>query len=103
MTRVVISPLAEADLSDITDYYLIEAGVVVATAFMTSWDICTAHIAQFPESGSPRLAEKVRISQLRVWPVKGFPHLAIYLVEDGRVTIVRVLHAARDIPEKLHD
>lgn len=72
MTRVVISPSAEQDLTDITNHYLTEAGVEVATAFLMQWDRLAAHLANHPESGSPRLADKVAMPNLRVWPVKGF-------------------------------
>lgn len=101
MTRILIAPAAEADLGAITDHYLTEAGFEVAIAFLTAWESCTAHIDRFPASGSPRLQEKLNIAGLRVWPVKGFPHLAMYLHSDHSVTIIRVLHAARDIPGNL--
>ena len=98
MIAIVISPLAESDLSEIADYYLAEAGLGVALAFLAAWRGCTDHISNFPDSGCPRLAEKVRINGIRIWPVKGFPHLAIYQSDAVRATI---LHSSRDIPASL--
>jgi toxin ParE1/3/4 len=101
MTVVEVSNAAKADLSDITDHYMQEAGIEVALAFTAAWDRCTRHIADFPDSGSLRLAEKIRMLNLRVWPIKGFPHLVLYRVGKEAVHIERVLHSARDIPATL--
>ena len=103
MTVVIVSPAAEADLSAIIDHYLVAAGVEVAAGFLTAWDRCMDHLRGFPASGSPRLAEKLEISGLRVWPVKGFPQLALYSETERGVTILRVLHSARDLPFALRD
>jgi len=40
---------------------------------------------------------------LRIWPVKGFPQLALYSESEGGVIILRVLHSARDLPFALRD
>jgi toxin ParE1/3/4 len=101
MTEIIISPGAESDLAEITDHYLREAGVEVTISFLAAWRRCTRHLAEHPESGSPRLAEKLEMSQLRLWPVRGFPHIAAYTITADVVTIERVLHSARDIPATL--
>lgn len=103
MTAVVVSPAAEADLGAIIDHYLIAAGIEVAAGFLTAWDRCMAHIAEFSASGSPRLAEPLDMAGLRVWPVKGFPQLALYSETESAVVILRVLHSARDLPFALRD
>lgn len=103
MTAVVVSPAAEADLGAIIDHYLIAAGLEVAAGFLTAWDRCRAHLADFPASGSPRLAEPLEMTGLRIWPVKGFPQLALYSESEGGVIILRVLHSARDLPFALRD
>lgn len=100
---VVISPAAEADLNLITDFYLTEAGIEIAAAFLTAWDRCVDHLSAFPASGSPRLADKLEIAGLRVWPVKGFPQLALYHQTVEGLAIQRVLHSARDLPFALRD
>ncbi|MDB5658942.1 MAG: plasmid stabilization protein [Cypionkella sp.] len=103
MTAVIVSRAAEADLNAITDFYLTEAGIVLAAGFMTAWDGCIDHLDAFPASGSPRLAGNLAIAGLRVWPIKGFPQLVLYLETAQGVTIQRVLHSARDLQFVLRD
>ena len=98
MTAAVVSPAPEADLNAIIDHYLGVAGVEVTAGFMTAWDRCMEHLAKFPASGSPRMAEALEVHGLRVWPVKGFPQLALYSMAPKGVTVQRVLHSARDLP-----
>jgi len=90
-------------LNSITDFYLAEAGIEIAAAFLSAWDRCVDHLSAFPASGSPRLAESLEISGLRVWPVKGFPQLALYHQTAQSLTVQRVLHSARDLPFALRD
>ena len=103
MTAVAVRPAAEADLSAIIDHYLVAAGIEIATGFLTAWDRCMDHLAGFPASGSPRLAEKLEIAGLRIWPVKGCPQLALYNETEQGLIILRVLHSARDLPFALRD
>jgi toxin ParE1/3/4 len=99
--KIEVSNAASEDLTDITDHYLREAGIEVAIAFSAAWDKGTRHIADHPDSGSPRLAEKTQMANLRIWPIRGFPHLIFYTVSTERVHVERVLHSARDIPATL--
>jgi toxin ParE1/3/4 len=103
MTEVVISPRAQKDLQNITDYYILEAGIEVASAFLSAWHRAISHIQHYPESGSLRLAEATKLRGLRVWPVKGFPHIAVYISEKDAPVIARVLHTSRDIPATLQE
>lgn len=103
MKQVVLSELAAKDLEAIIDYLLVEAGIEVATSFLTSWDKCRDHIGRFPESGSPRLAHRKKLRGMRVWPISNFPHLAIYAILRERVEIARVLHMPRDIPARFRE
>lgn len=101
MTEVVISPRAQKDLQNITDYYIVEAGIEVATSFLSAWDRAISHIEHYPESGSLRLAETTKVRGIRVWPVKGFPHIAVYTSDTDGPVVTRVLHTSRDIPKTL--
>jgi toxin ParE1/3/4 len=103
MTKVVIAPRAQQDLQNITDHYLVEAGVEVASSFLQAWDRTVGHIERHPESGSPRLSEMTKVRGLRVWPVMGFPHIAVYVGGKSGVVVTRVLHTSRDIPVTLRD
>ena len=43
------------------------------------------------------------LNDIRVWPIRGFKnHLIFYRVRRGRLEIVRVLHAARDIEKAFY-
>lgn len=101
MTRVSVSPLADRDLEAIVDHYLQEAGVEVAASFLSAWDHSRMLLREQPDIGSPRLAEASGIPNLRTWPIKRFPHLILYRHIKGAITILRVLHTARDIPASL--
>jgi toxin ParE1/3/4 len=103
MTKAVIAPRAQQDLQNITDHYLVEAGVEVASSFLQAWDRTVGHIERHPESGSPRLSQVAKVKGLRVWPVMGFPHIAVYVSGAGKVVVTRVLHTSRDIPATLRD
>jgi toxin ParE1/3/4 len=103
MTKIVVTPRAEADLDAIVDHYLAEAGVEVAASFLTAWTRVLAHLSDHPASGSNRLADRAKMAGLRVWPMKGFPHLAIYVHQGETVMINRILHSARDIPPTLRE
>ncbi len=103
MIRAIIAPSASDDLGRIVDYFLVEAGVEVATTFLTAWDRALTHIETHPDSGSLRLSEVTQTKGLRAWPVKGFPHIALYRRIAGQITVLRVLHTARDIPATLQE
>lgn len=52
-----------------------------------------------PEIGAARDFGPGRLEGLRMWSIPDFPnHLIFYRVAESGVEIVRILHAARDIP-----
>ena len=56
-------------------------------------------VLEMPELGAARDFGLKRLEGLRMWPIPDFPnHLIFYRPTDAGVEIVRVLHAARDIP-----
>jgi toxin ParE1/3/4 len=50
-------------------------------------------LLQFPKRGKPG-----RVKRTRELVVLGFPYIVVYLLEDSRVVILRVLHGAQDWP-----
>ncbi len=94
---------AQQDVADAVDYYLAEAGPAVAHRFLTAVEHTLAFLADFPEAGSLRFAGAIRQSDLRAWQVKGFPYLVFYRIVGGEPLILRILHAARDIPASLRE
>ena len=90
--QLVISPDARKDLSDIWDY--IATGSVEAADAL--YDECLRQFDLFvimPNMGKRR--DELG-SNLRSFPVGRY--LVFYRVENEELTIVRVLHSARDIP-----
>ena len=103
MTKVRIAARAAADIVLISDYYQIKAGSPMSARFAQAMKSCVSYIAQNPSAGSPRLAERMRMPTLRIWPVTGFPYIALYVADAQDHRVIRVLHTSRDIPSSLRD
>ena len=103
MKAVRLTEAARNDIETIIDYYLLEAGVEVALSFTRAWQSTLSVLARHPGIGSPRFAREVRIEGLRVWSLRGFPHLVLYLLDDDGPEVIRILHSARDIPSTLRE
>lgn len=61
------------------------------------------HIASHAATGSPRYGYAVAsgVEALRFWQMKRFPHLVFYIEFADQISVIRVLHASRDIPASL--
>ncbi len=103
MTSLQKPSSAKADIDDILGYYLENADQPVAENFLTALSDAIRHIRNHPATGSSRTGRLIRQPTLRIWPVKGFPHLVFYTYENGEVDILRVLHTSRDIPATLRE
>ena len=103
MTPDDLPPDARADFESIIDHYLAEAGFILAERFYDAAIRALNFIRDFPMAGSLRLGITIRNSGARCWHVDGFPYVVIYLVKDNRSEILRILHAARDIPAHLRE
>lgn len=103
MIRAGLSRATQTDIDAILDYYISHAGDEVALGFIAAWQAALRRIEENPDIGSKRLAKPGQMENLRVWPIRGFPHLVLYRRGDTDLTILRVLHAARDIPRSLQD
>lgn len=91
--------MADVDLA--IAHYLAGAPTSVAQAFIGAIDETYDHISRFPSSGSPRVGRQLRISELRSWQIKGYPHIAFYIELEDHIDVWHVLHTARDIPPSL--
>ena len=93
--RVEWHPLARADLAELVAYV---ASHDVNAAYRVHGEIRkqTEMLATYPESGRPG-----RVRRTRELVVTGTPYLVAYRVIDDIVTILRVLHGARQWPQKL--
>jgi toxin ParE1/3/4 len=95
---LVSSNDAKGDVAQIIRYYTLEAGVDVADAFVAELEAANDKISASPVHGSPRYATMLNIPDLRHRKLRRFPYLVFYAERDDRIEVMRVLHAARDIP-----
>ncbi len=91
-------PLARLDADEAADRYAAQGGLALELRFIQSLDTAIAQVADQPGMGAPRYADVLKLSGLRLWPLKGFPYLVFYLERNAHIDIWRVLHAQRDIP-----
>ncbi len=92
-------PRAILDLEALSDYLYAEAGFEVGIRFLDAADEAFDRLLAMPELGASREWMSERLPGLRMWPIPGFPnHLVFYRPVQGGIEVVRVLHAARNIP-----
>jgi toxin ParE1/3/4 len=91
------------DLIELADY-IARDSVAAADRFLDAAELAIADLAQMPGIGSAREYSDRAIQGIRMWPIPGFPNnLIFYRPIKGGIEVVRVLHAARDIPGILAD
>jgi toxin ParE1/3/4 len=101
--KLVIRPEAAADL-DAQALFIAADNVEAGLRLYASADRAFRRILQLPRIGAVREFASGRLQGLRVWPIPDFPnHLVFYRVTGAVVEVVRVLHAARDIPGALEE
>jgi toxin ParE1/3/4 len=100
---IVPRELANRDVDEAIDHYLVEANEKVALGFVDELEKAYAHIARHPASGSPRYAHQLALADLRFWPLGRYPYLVFYVECDKHIDIWRVLHAQRDIPAWMNE
>ncbi len=91
LRQLRISPAAERDLAEIWPY-IADDSPRMATAFIEQLEGKFAPLLEFPGIGAPRdnLAPG-----LRVCPYQSY--CVYYVHDEATVTIVRVVHGARDV------
>ena len=100
---VVILPLARSDLYE-TGLYLSERDFEVSKRFNQAVNRTLEYLLDSPESGERRDYSNPEYADMRIWQVFGFPnHLIFYRVNATDLTVVRVLHGARDYETVFND
>jgi toxin ParE1/3/4 len=88
---------AERDLADQAEF-LAKQSPAVAIRFLEAAEETFGLLAGMPEIGSPTQVKNPRLTDLRIWKIKGFNnHLVLYRPVDDGIEIVRVVHATRDM------
>jgi toxin ParE1/3/4 len=98
MTRIVVSPKADADWTEILDQLFGRAGYAVVARYAADLDEIYDNLAMFPAMGAPRprFGRRTRLVVLS-------PYLVIYdhLSETDTVNVVRILDGRRNITRRL--
>jgi toxin ParE1/3/4 len=98
---IILRAMAELDIEDAVDHYLLQAGPDGALGFIDALEQAYRHIASHPDSGSPRYARELDIPGLRSWKLQRYPHLVFYLGSAHHIEVWRVLHGHADLPHWL--
>lgn len=95
-----ILPSAHTDLSEIGDYFD-ERSDTVSRRFYDRFWISVRMLAESPELGERWKHRRQKAKGVRVWRVSGFPnYLIFYRADKTTLTVVRVLHGARNYAEE---
>ncbi|MEH2364311.1 MAG: type II toxin-antitoxin system RelE/ParE family toxin [Nostoc sp.] len=96
--RIFITPKASQDIDDVFNY-IAQDNHDAALSFFDAVRLTIAQIAQTPGIGSPYTVNNSRLKGLRKKVVKGFEkYLIFYLSQDDLLSVVRIIHATRDLP-----
>ena len=97
MPSVYQHAAARLDLVEQFVYLAEEAGLDRAERFLASAEASFNDLARQPMIGAPLTLRQPNLATMRKWRIKDFEsHLIFYIPHSDGVTIVRVLHAARD-------
>jgi toxin ParE1/3/4 len=97
MATVYKRASAKRDLVEHFVYLAGHAGIETAECFLSSANDSFGALARHPGMGTRLSFHDPKLAELRKWRVNGFEKfLVFYLPRPGRVSIVRVLHAAQD-------
>ena len=92
-----IQPSADADIDEQVLYLAEHAGESIARRFLAAVEHTCERIALFPGLGKRAELQQQRLRDVRWASVIGFRnHLIYYSSTNTEVSVLRVLHAARD-------
>lgn len=89
------SAASRSDLIEIGNWLSGQAGAAIAARFIDRIIAAIETLSLMPERHRlrPELGDKLRVLGFR-------RYLIFYVVEEGAVVVVRVLHSARDVAER---
>ena len=95
--RILITSKASQDLDELFEY-IAQNNSEAALRFFDATRQTIAKLAATPGKGSLFEIDNSRLVGLRKWAVKGFEkHLIFYLYDEELLTVIRILHASRDL------
>ncbi len=97
MPMVYQRATARRDLVEQFVYLAEQAGLDAAERFLTNAEASFNDLARQPMIGAPLTLRHPNLAGIRKWHIKDFEHhLIFYTPHPEGVSIVRILHAARD-------
>lgn len=85
-------------------FYLADADEDLAQRFLNACDETFLFLAENKFIGSLRKFKTVKLSEIRMWRVKGFEkHLIFYIATEKGVKILHVIHSATDYNRAFDD
>ena len=101
--RIESFPRAESDLELQYDWYLQQANLEVAERYLKAFDATVAALALHPGLGRLRRFRSSSFTGIRSCPLKTpfDTHLIFYRANLTTLSIIRVIHGARDLPRRL--
>ena len=98
MTRVIISPRADADVDDIVRYLSGRGGVELVQSYLYRFDDVYMRLAEFPGTGAarPKFGPLARIATVA-------PYAIIYDWDASAdvVTVLRIIRGSRKITRRV--
>ena len=99
--EVRFSVAARKDIDEYADYIGVDSPEA-ARRFLDAAETTQEKLRRFPFFGAELKLKRPGLPGLRRWRISGFPrHLFVYVVRNGRVDVLCVTHAARDLPRAL--
>jgi plasmid stabilization system protein ParE len=104
--RLIIRRAAVLEIAEQAKYYRLHATPALETRWRAAANDAIRTLRTLPERGAPVDPEDEAMRNIRRLPISGFPkHLIFYHVDmqDKTVTILHMLHGARNISSILGD
>jgi toxin ParE1/3/4 len=96
--RIRFSEAAIADIIEQSDWYRDRSGDALAQRWNREIDSAVRQILRRPQSGTLCSFASDELAGLRHVPLEKFPkHSVFYIFRDGQISVLRVLHGARDL------
>jgi len=98
-----VNPRANRDLDE-HYLYIRRDSPEAAVRLLRAADSTFRQLARTPYLGAEFPVQRPDLAGLRIWQVEGFRNYVIYYRPiEGGIEVVRVLHAARDVPAALDE
>ena len=84
---------ANRAIDEAIKHYLDQDAAPAALGLIDALEQAYTHISKHGATGSPRYAHELNLPGLRFWPLTGYPYLVLYIEQEDRNDVWRVLHA----------